>query len=226
MLPRVLESPKLSRRLFWVIVGSCVGLFALAAAASLVWRSPTQTLMEDGRLLRTLALEALLALAWFPVLGRRGWSLRCVTVPAEALDVARAVGLVVAWYAAYWSAFVLAFVALPTFGETVRSMQVGGKLSWWVIILMSVFNPLAEEFLYLGFITNVMAREGFQVALLAGILARVLVHVYQGPAGLISAIAVGVVFGTYYLRSGRLWPVVAAHALADLLTLGRLAGAA
>ena len=221
---RISEPPILSRRLFWAIVGTCVGLFALESAALLVLRVPTKTLMGDGSLLRTLALEALLAAAWIPVLGRRGWSLRVVTAPAETLDVARGVGLVVVSYAAYVFAFILAVVALPRFVETAGNMEIGGELSWWVVILVSVFNPLAEEFLYLGFITNVLARDGFQAALLAGILARVVVHVYQGPAGLVSAIAFGAVSGVYYLRSGRLWPVVAAHGLADLLALGRLAG--
>jgi membrane protease YdiL (CAAX protease family) len=141
------------------------------------------------------------------------------------LDLARGVALLVASYLAYWFAFTLAALAAPPLLEVVQHIEFGGSPSWWVVVLVSAVNPVAEEFLYLGFITNTLKSSGFQAALIAGILARASVHVYQGPIGVVSSIAFGLVFGTYYLRSGRIWPIVLAHGLADLVGLGRLAGA-
>ena len=182
--------------------------------------------MVDARLLRTLVVEALLAVAWVPTLRRRGWRLDRLTVAADALDFVRGVALFATSYLAYWFAFTLSALTVPGFQELVRSIQIGGAPSWWVVGLVSLVNPVAEEFLYLGFITNVVRSEGFQAALVAGILARTAIHVYQETIGVVSSIAVGLVFGIYYLRAGRIWPVVVAHGLADLVALGRLVGAA
>ena len=170
--------------------------------------------MTDSRLLRTLALELLLAVAWVPVLVRRGWSLQCTTRPAVLGDLARGAAVFALACLAYWFLFSIVAVVLPTLQEVARATQVGGAPSWWVVALMSLVNPIAEEFLYLGFITNLSRADGYHVGLIAGVLARVAVHVYQGPVGVVAAIAIGVVFGIYYLRSGRLWPVIVAHGLA------------
>jgi len=223
---RALDPPRTSRRLFWAIVGTCIGLFAVGAMFSLILRLPAQAMMTDARLVRMLMLEALLAAAWIPVLRRRGWSLGCISVAPEVLDLARGVGVLVVSYLAYWFAFTLVLLVFPTLPDFLRSLQVGGAPSWWVVAMVSLLNPVAEEFLYLGFITNLVRSDGLQVALLAGILARTAVHVYQGPVGLVSAIAMGLVFGIYYLRSDRIWPVVVAHSLSDFIALGRLAGSA
>lgn len=228
ILPPVqaLDPPRPSPLLFWSVVGTCVGLFALSALSSLILRLPTETMMVDSHLARTVVIEGLLAAAWIPILRRRGWSLECLTRRVEVLDLARGVALFATSYVAYWFAFTFAALAVPPFQEVARSIQIGGTPSWWVVALVSTVNPVAEEFLYLGFITNVVKSGGFQAALIAGILARASIHVYQGPVGIVSSIAVGLVFGMYYLRSGRIWPVVLAHGLADLLALGRLAGTA
>jgi membrane protease YdiL (CAAX protease family) len=95
-----------------------------------------------------------------------------------------------------------------------------------MVLLVSLLNPIAEEFFYLGFITNVLKTNGASFAIAAGLLARVAVHVYQGPIGVVGAVAMGVVFGAYYLRTARLWPVIVAHGVADALALGRLVGGA
>jgi membrane protease YdiL (CAAX protease family) len=183
-------------------------------------------MMSDARLVRTLLLEALLAVAWIPILRRRGWSPSSVSVPLEVADLARGAGVFVLSYLAYSLAFTLVMLVFPTVPDVVRSMEVGGAPSWWVVAMVSLLNPVAEEFLYLGFITNLVRSDGLQAALLAGLLARTAVHVYQGPVGLVSAIATGLVFGIYYLRSDRIWPVVVAHGILDFIALGRLANSA
>ena len=223
---RTLEPPVPSRRLYWSILATSAGLFAVLAASYLVFSIPTAGMMTDAGLLETLAVEALLAAVWVPVLARRGWTLRCATRPAALLDLVRGVGLFVLACLAYWFLYSLVAAALPRFDEIARGPVVGGALSWWVVVLASLLNPIAEEFLYLGFITNLSKADGHQAALVAGVLARVAIHVYQGPAGVVAALAIGVLFGVYYLRTERLWPIVVAHGLADLVALGWLTGGA
>jgi membrane protease YdiL (CAAX protease family) len=48
---------------------------------------------------------------------------------------------------------------------------------------------------------------------------RVAYHLYQGPAGAISMIPFGLLFGWCFARTGRLWPLVVAHGFFDLAGL-------
>lgn len=46
-------------------------------------------------------------------------------------------------------------------------------------------------------------------------LVRVLYHLYQGPLGAISILLTGTIFGIYYWKTRKLWPVAFAHIFAD-----------
>jgi membrane protease YdiL (CAAX protease family) len=122
----------------------------------------------------------------------------------------------------YWTAAAV----MPHFREVAGAIEIGGTPSLWMVLLVSFANPIAEEFLYLGFIANVVKSNGVMFAIAAALLARVAIHVYQGPIGVVSAVATGVVFGVYYVHTGRLWPVIIAHGVADVWALGHLMGGA
>jgi uncharacterized protein len=51
---------------------------------------------------------------------------------------------------------------------------------------------------------------------------RAAAHTYQGVFAALTVIPVGVIFTWYYLRTGRLWPVVLAHSMQDALALSLL----
>jgi membrane protease YdiL (CAAX protease family) len=114
--------------------------------------------------------------------------MRSATVSPEGGSGAR-LGVFVVSYPAYWFMFVVVAVALTRGGGTTQGWR---RPSWFVVVVVSVANPIAEEFLLRGFIANVLRSDGFHVALAAAVLARVIPHVYQGPVGLVGAIAFGV----------------------------------
>jgi len=175
--------------------------------------------MSDARLLGMVAVEFLLGLLWALRLASQGWTISAITQPFLAGDLLRGVLLfVAAWVAYYWT-FVLAAAVAPRFAAAARSATIGGRPSFAVMLLVSLINPMAEEFLYLGVIAATLKREDPLLALSASVLARVFVHLYQGPLGILSITPAAIVFGAYYLRTRRLWPVVAAHSLMDFLGL-------
>jgi membrane protease YdiL (CAAX protease family) len=55
------------------------------------------------------------------------------------------------------------------------------------------------------------------VAVGVSLLVRVLYHLYQGPLGAVYVGAFGLVLSLYYVASGKLFPVVLAHALWDIV---------
>jgi membrane protease YdiL (CAAX protease family) len=48
---------------------------------------------------------------------------------------------------------------------------------------------------------------------------RLLYHLYQGPLAFFGIVPFGLVVAGWYARSGRLWPVIVAHAIGDFIAL-------
>ncbi|MGV0581659.1 CPBP family intramembrane glutamic endopeptidase [Mycolicibacterium elephantis] len=92
--------------------------------------------------------------------------------------------------------------------------------TWWripVLLLMSFANGWAEEVIVVGFLLTRLRqlRVSPVVAVLASSVLRGLYHLYQGFGAGLGNLAMGLVFGYVYLRTGRLWPLIIAHALID-----------
>jgi membrane protease YdiL (CAAX protease family) len=99
-----------------------------------------------------------------------------------------------------------------------------GLLRWLGIIW--TYAAFGEELAYRGYLLNRVADPGgcSGLALSLGLLWSSalfgVAHWYQGPAGVISATASGLVFGAAYLLTGRnLWTSICAHGLSDSLAL-------
>ena len=90
------------------------------------------------------------------------------------------------------------------------------------IVLVSVVNPVFEEFLWLGYgVARLADRIGLRTAALLSLGLRLAVHVYQGPWAVLGVLPLGLAFTWYYGRTRRLWPVVVAHVLFDALGLAQ-----
>lgn len=213
------EPPRPSAGLFWCVVLSTVLVFGAGIIQQLVTGEARPVEFSDEALGVMLAVEAGLAALWGTMLSRRGWSLASVTLPAERWDVARGASLFAWTYVAYVVLFWLALAIAPPFGRAASDANVTGSPSLPMILLVSCVNPVVEEFFYLGFITNLQRPNGATFAILAGLLPRMALHVYQGPAGIVTAVGMGTVLGMYYLATRRLWPVVVAHAITDVIGL-------
>ncbi|MFJ7159372.1 CPBP family intramembrane glutamic endopeptidase [Streptomyces sp. NPDC101118] len=93
---------------------------------------------------------------------------------------------------------------------------------WWkfpVLILSAVQNAVVEEVIVLGYLLRRLGQLGWTPmgALLASSLLRGSYHLYQGIGGFIGNAVMGVVFVLLYRRWGRVGPLVAAHALLDVV---------
>jgi membrane protease YdiL (CAAX protease family) len=96
-----------------------------------------------------------------------------------------------------------------------------------VYIVMALTAGVCEEFLYRGWLLNLMGAVtgSLWAALLGSSIVFGLAHLYQGRNGVIGASVLGIVFGTVFITSGSLFPGQALHALMDLkngLALGKI----
>jgi membrane protease YdiL (CAAX protease family) len=94
--------------------------------------------------------------------------------------------------------------------------------TWWripVLLASAVANALAEELLVVGYLITRLRQLGWRpgAALLASAVLRGSYHLYQGFGGFAGNLVMGLVFGRVWQRTGRLWPLVIAHTLIDVV---------
>jgi membrane protease YdiL (CAAX protease family) len=92
--------------------------------------------------------------------------------------------------------------------------------TWWripVLLLMAFGNGWAEEVIVVGFLMTRLRQLKVNpvAALVASSLLRGMYHLYQGFGAGLGNFAMGLVFGYVWQRTGRLWPLIIAHALID-----------
>ncbi|WP_373695095.1 CPBP family intramembrane glutamic endopeptidase [Actinomycetospora aeridis] len=93
---------------------------------------------------------------------------------------------------------------------------------WWtvpVLIVSAIANAWAEEVLVVGYLLHGLRRLGVSEnrALAISAVLRGSYHLYQGFGGGLGNLLMGLVFGRVWQRTGRLWPLVGAHALLDVV---------
>ncbi|GAA4409340.1 hypothetical protein GCM10023147_52600 [Tsukamurella soli] len=107
-------------------------------------------------------------------------------------------------------------------GLTAHVMPATGGVPWWRIIayvLLAIANALAEEVVVVGYLTTRLRQLGFGAAttLAASAVLRGSYHLYQGFGAGLGNLVMGLIFGAAYLRWRRLWPLVIAHAIMDIV---------
>lgn len=117
----------------------------------------------------------------------------------------------------------LALVAAASaFGFNAHLEAASEESPWWRILLLclvAVGNAVAEEVLVVGYLM-VRLRQlgaGDRVSLVASSLLRGTYHLYQGFGGGVGNVVMGLVFGRWYQKTGRLWPLIIAHAVIDVI---------
>ena len=172
-----------------------------------------------SQLASVLALTAWAALGLL-LLVRSGRGPRAVGLDARApgRDAAGAVGLA-------------ALIGVPGLGFYLLARAAGLNSTvvpstldahWWtvpVLVLSALANAWAEEVLVVGYLLTVLRRLGVSEnrALAIAAVLRGSYHLYQGFGGGVGNLIMGLVFGRVWQRTGRLWPLVGAHALIDVV---------
>lgn len=114
----------------------------------------------------------------------------------------------------------LLYLAARHFGLNAEVEPSGLRTSWWripVLILAAFANGFAEEVVVVGYLITRLRQLGLSQpwAVFASGTLRGLYHLYQGIGAGLGNLAMGVVFGYAWCRTGRLWPLVIAHGIID-----------
>jgi uncharacterized protein len=92
--------------------------------------------------------------------------------------------------------------------------------TWWrvpMLLLVAFANGWAEEIIVVGYLLTRLEQLGVRSwpALVWSSLLRGGYHLYQGFGAGLGNVAMGLVFGYTWQRTGRLWPLIIAHGIID-----------
>ena len=92
--------------------------------------------------------------------------------------------------------------------------------AWWEIIVLLIWsaaNAFSEEIVVVMWLLTRLQQLRIPpwVALLLSAVLRGSYHLYQGWSAGLGNIIMGLIFGTYYLKTRRVWPLILGHFLID-----------
>jgi membrane protease YdiL (CAAX protease family) len=152
----------------------------------------------------------------------RGWDIKRFGLNPERPDPLIAVGLAaLIWLLLVFQvslAQVLQLIAIEP--DSASKLPLDSMFVVVLVVLYSFIDAAFEELFLCGYLI-VFAKEHRRLVLgvNASMVLRAACHLDGGLIGIIFAVAFGVVFTGWYVKSGRLWPVILAHAFINLFLI-------
>ena len=214
-----------STREIAVVLGVPLALI-LISTIRIVFRGPAVTVFTDRNLFVSLALQTIIGVSLVVYLSRRGWRPLDVAGSPELQDLFRGLGLWFGLIAIFYLSLLAAYAIVPGIISALRTRPFTGSISSPMVVAGAVLDPIFEEFLWLGYTIPALGnRFGIRTACVGSVLLRVAAHVYQGKLALISILPVGVIMTFYFVKTGRLWPIIVAHIIQDAIAFSLLKAA-
>lgn len=135
------------------------------------------------------------------------------------------------WTDLAWGAGLAAVIGIPGLLLYLAAVKLGINLTvapatlndvWWrlpVLVLAAIENGFLEEVLVVGYLVTRLEQlrlPGWAVIAVSAVL-RGSYHLYQGFGGFLGNAIMGVVFAFWFRRTRRLWPLIIAHSLLDIV---------
>ncbi len=98
-----------------------------------------------------------------------------------------------------------------------RHVQYGLEANWFSIFLTIIINSIYEEFILIGYFFKRLEKYHPVIVIGLSMLIRQSYHTYQGWTSLIAILPTGLIFGFYYYKYKKLWPVIMAHGFSNLI---------
>jgi membrane protease YdiL (CAAX protease family) len=165
-------------------------------------------------LISNLVYEIFVLLWLSAFMKARGWTFERLGFSMSLRDTSIGLLLAVIVYCAIWAIEQALGSAAPAMLESARRFdKVSGDLDLWAMIMASVVDAVFEELFVCAYVISALKeKKRASFALNISIALRVGCHIYQGVYGVLIGGAWGLVFGFWYLKSGRIWPLLVAHA--------------
>jgi membrane protease YdiL (CAAX protease family) len=135
------------------------------------------------------------------------------------------------WFDLGSGVLLAAVIGLPGLGLVWVASQLGINANlvpaalpdlWWavpVLILSAIQNAVLEEVVVVGYLMTRLRDLGWRwlYVVLASAVLRGSYHLYQGFGAFVGNAVMGVVFALFFIRTRRVWPLIVAHSLLDIV---------
>ncbi len=194
------------------------GLFIFTSTLALLAGLPGVK-FSDAAAIQTVVFQLVMGAATVAYLNKAGFDLRCLVPRPDGAGTLQGVVTGAGSFALMLGTGTLLEAILP--GDMPQISSQGMSLA--AIVVLSAVNALYEEVFLLGVLLRGLRGFGLQVAVGAPLLIRASYHTYQGFTGLLTVSLFGLILSLVFLKTQRLWPVVLAHAVVDVIALTMLA---
>jgi CAAX protease family protein len=203
---------------FAIVVAGAFGL-SIVSSLYLAFHPPSGALHSEPEMWRMIGRQVVVLLILGGFLLLRGWNFERMGLQSHWMDGLHGLALAAAAYLTFIVAIIALDRFLPRLAEQAAKLEVMPKvLSPWIVAAVVLINSFYEEFFVSGYvITALKERAGETVAINVSVVIRLLYHLYQGVVGVIGMIPVGLIFGYWYARTNKLWPLMVAHAAINLV---------
>jgi len=210
---------------FTLVISISLGYFIITSFqwATIATEGPTVLTYGDSQLLQIIYYEFVVLLIVISILK---WQGRSFTNFGLSFSVDKTtMGLVL--FVVNYFLYVLLF---RLFGDYILSLNIissgsSESISYSIdvstlpLILFSVFNPLFEEFILVGYVVTAIRKKfGLISCLILSVGFRLSFHIYQGPIILLSILPMGILFTIYFWHKRSVIPLIIAHGLMDFLS--------
>lgn len=209
---------------FFLVVLLAFGLFSVASVRALFGplTGRAALLFDDHHVWTLMVYQLSVAPVIMYILWERGWRWLDFSVRITPRGVLQGFGLAIAAFALSKGAFLLtSSVATASVAPAVAALPAAaGLLTMGGMLFAAVVKALFEEILVCGYVVqSLRGRFGIALAVNASIALRMSFHLYQGPGAFLGFAIFGLIFTLFYVRTGRLWPLIVAHALLEAIQL-------
>jgi uncharacterized protein len=201
------------------VVAICFGWFIFVSLTTVAAGFPHASGFSDSAFVQIIAMELVLGGAALSLLHARGYPIARLLPTPSVRGGLIGIGLFVAALL-IWGLVAELFPGGELERQPIVDIMAATQVSTPWVVALSIVNGLYEETFLVGYLLRGFRASGPALAIGLSVLVRLLYHLYQGPVGAVSVLVFGVVVSLFYWRTGRLWPIVVAHVLADLLAFG------
>lgn len=203
-----------------MVIGLAFGYFILSSISQ-VFAPPGSAPITENYLLFLIIYEPIILLAVFWFLKQRGWLFADFKLQPSLRTTGYGILLAGCAYISYVAVWrIVSFIAPGLLKVISQATLVSNNINFIYILAVSVINPLFEELLVVGYVVSALKQvKGVTVAVVISVVIRLLYHLYQGPLAVMSMIPLGMIFGYWYAKRGKLWSVIVAHVLFDFIGL-------
>ncbi|GAA6143682.1 hypothetical protein NBRC116584_35000 [Hydrogenophaga sp. 5NK40-0174] len=198
--------------------GLAFGLFILTSSIALVAGLP-ELKLSDAAAVQTVLFQLALGAGTVAYLYKSGFDMQSLVPRPDTSGSVLGVVIGGAGFALLTGLATILDAMLPGHSAPVSAQG----MSLVAIVVLSVVNAMYEEIFLLGALLRGLRGHGLQVAIGVPLLIRASYHTYQGFTGMLTVSLFGLLLSLVFIRTQRLWPVVLAHAVVDVVALSLLA---